>query len=334
MKPRSWILITGLMVLTTWSVSVQPAQARTVDKLKISEGYNDSNTITSPIFDGAGLQSLSIGAFTESFDREARVFQRRKGLMRGGLNSKLGPKVQPAGIFAELLRTEAGKMGLPVGDGGWVLSGNVRKILLENDVPSAWGMGVMLFYGTFELDLQLTSPDGEKIELSLTLYSYSVQGGLNALKSARDAMSELLIEGAQETLSYLNRGHFKAPPHSAMAARMMSLKESGDEDGSISHAVGLSGYTAAIPALLERLPSDDTEFGRSRIINAMARLRSPDVIKVLQSRYGKEDDDCRWYTLKAMAYIGTDEALNVVREKGPGDEEEYFQQFANRILEH
>jgi hypothetical protein len=334
MNLRNSFLIAVLVVLTTWGVSVQPAQARTVDKLKVSEGYDDRNTITSPIFDGTDLPPLSIGEFTESFDREARVFQRRKGLMRGGLNSKLGPKVQPAEIFAELLRTEADKMGLPVGDGGWVLSGNVRKILLENDVPSTWAMGVMLFYGTFELDLRLTSPDGEQTELSLTLYSYSVQGGLNGLKSARDAMSELLIEGAQETLSYLNRERFKAPPHASMADRIASLEQGKDEDGNISHIAGLSGYTAAIPMMLERLAVDDTEFGRSRMINAMARLRSPEVIQVLQSRYGKEDDDCRWYTLKAMAYIGTDEALNVVREKGPGDEEEYFRQFANRILEH
>ena len=111
MNHRNSFLIAALVVLTTWGVSVQPAQARTVDKLKVSEGYDDRNTITSPIFDGTDLPPLSIGEFTESFDREARMFQRRKGMMRGGLNSKLGPKVQPAEIFAELLRTEAGKMG-------------------------------------------------------------------------------------------------------------------------------------------------------------------------------------------------------------------------------
>jgi len=308
-----------------------PADAKTIKKLEVSEGYVDENTLPGPVVDGTSVR-LSVGTFTESFDRDG-VFQRRSGFWRGGLKAKLGPEVEPGTILSDLLRTEAESMGFGVGDGGWKIEGDVRALYLDNDLPSTWAMGVLLFYGYLEADVRVTSPGGETASRTFGLHSYTVQGGMNGLKSARDALAMQLIEGAREILVKLNAEYFHAPPSTAIADYLATLREKGTRDrDTLLLAVGLSGSEEAAPVLLDLLSKTEDEGDRYNIVNALAELAPADVVGSLAARYDDEEDDPRWATLKAMAYIGTDEATAVVREKGLNDKEEYFQALSRRIL--
>jgi hypothetical protein len=56
------------------------------------------------------------------------------------------------------------------------------------------------------------------------------------------------------------------------------------------------------------------------------------VVAPLSARYDKEDEDCRWYTLKAMDYIGNEAALALVRDKGVKDGHEPCKRLAKRVI--
>lgn len=312
---------------------VTHAEARAINKLKLSEGYTEVNTLEGPVLEGSGVGPIAFSEFAETFDRGERMFRRRSGFMRGGLKAKLGPAVRPGALLASCLESEAERMGLPVGEGGWRIGGTITELYFDNDLPSTWAMGVLLFYGSLTVDLEINSPEGQVSSTTLRLHHYSVQGGMNALKSARDALATLLIEGAQEIVVHLNRAHFHAPPHADVASKVDRLREAGllDQEGLI-HAVGLSGSADAVAALAELLRSEKDEGRRFHAINALANIASPDAIPVLGERYSTEDDDCRWATLKAMAYIGTDAALEVVRKEGLADREPYYRSVAEKIL--
>jgi hypothetical protein len=133
-------------------------------------------------------------------------------------------------------------------------------------------------------------------------------------------------------VSRLNRDLFRAPPRPDIDDRIGLLRGSGVEGHSSDlHAVGLSGSAAAVEPLLTLLPKDADENRRSAIIDALARLGSPDAVPLLASRYNTEDEDCRWYTLKAMDYIGGPAALALVKERGIKDKDGGPRRLAQRI---
>ena len=103
----------------------------------------------------------------------------------------------------------------------------------------------------------------------------------------------------------MNRDFFKAPVHRDMAAKLQRLQTSGAKGamGDLRH-VGLSGLPSATPALLARVPKEADENVRAAIIDALGLLGSADAVGPLAGRYATEDEDCRWYTLKTMDYIG------------------------------
>jgi HEAT repeat protein len=161
---------------------------------------------------------------------------------------------------------------------------------------------------------------------------YQQLSGTDPQGPAEAALHHLLVEGAQELLARLNRSHFHAAPAPDVAARVAELKGGVGRLRRELHAVGLSGSAEAVPVLLELLGREDDENDRSAIINALARLGGGSIVKPLAGRYAAEDEDCRWYTLKAMDYVGSAEAMAVVREQGLTDQEFFCQAIAGKIL--
>jgi hypothetical protein len=330
---RRFPLSTAAVALVIALCSLAPAEGRSIDKLKLSEGYTELNTLTSPVLVGAEVAPLEFQPFAEGFDRSERMFQRRSGAMRGGVKAKLGPGVVLGEILADSLGTEAERLGFRTGPGGWKVGGTIRELVFESDAPSTWAMGVLVFYGHMVVELEITSPDGKETSLPMALYSYSVQGGMNVFKSARDALATHSIQSAHEILVRLNRTHFGAPPHPEVAAWVEELTTGARKDAEpLIYRIGLSGSADAVNDLLAEVEREPDEGLRAHLIEALAHIASEESIPTLARRYGEEDDDCRWATLKAMAYIGSEEALAVVREQGLNDAETYYRKVAQRIL--
>jgi HEAT repeat protein len=83
--------------------------------------------------------------------------------------------------------------------------------------------------------------------------------------------------------------------------------------------------------LLDVLPNRKAVGDRAEIIIALANLGSPAALEPLASRYDGEDEDCRFYTLKAFDYIGGERAASLVREKGGKDEDNACRSLAARL---
>ena len=74
-----------------------------------------------------------------------------------------------------------------------------------------------------------------------------------------------------------------------------------------------------------------TEPGRAVIVDALAILGRVSAVGPLASPVLTEDEDPRWYTLKAMDYIGGDEAMKVVTSSGMSDKDLGPNRLAQRI---
>jgi hypothetical protein len=282
------------------------------------------------------MAPLSIAAFTSGFDRR-QLFVRRGGgnMFTRGPEYRLNQAVDVAALFAESLRTQAAAMGLRIaadGAAGWRLSGAVRDVFLESrQVP----YGATLFYGYLVADVQLEGPGGARHAETLRLHHYcsGYNAGMGRRDEAETCAAQLLVDGAQELLARLNRLHVHAAPHPSIAAKIAAVENApADPQRAAIRAIGLSGLEAATPALLKRLPNEQSESGRAAIVDALALLGSPAAVAPLAARYALEDEDPRWYTLKAMDYIGGDEAMKLVGTAGVNDEDTGPKRLAQRIV--
>jgi hypothetical protein len=93
----------------------------------------------------------------------------------------------------------------------------------------------------------------------------------------------------------------------------------------------LSGAPDAAAAILKWLPGEPDENRRSALIDTLADLGAVEAVPLLASRYAAEDEDCRWYSLKAMDYIGGETALALVRDRGTRDRDGGPRRLAERI---
>ena len=80
------------------------------------------------------------------------------------------------------------------------------------------------------------------------------------------------------------------------------------------------------------LPLGRFEEGASPGWHALASLGSPAAVAPLIARYALEDEDPRWYTLKALDYIGGDEAMKFVGTAGVNDDDNGPKRLAQRIM--
>ena len=328
MKRRALVLALGL------AACVAVVSATTMQQIKLTEGYDDVTRITTPIYENSGLSVET--AVTGGYDRKAKFVRRTGGRLPAtrGPEYDLNEKVDLAALLTEALHSEALAMGLNragASERAWRVTGTIREIYLESRQIY---MGSTLFYGYMDVELQVNSPSGESQTRRLRVHNYT--GGYNAGFGRRDeaesAAAHLLVEGAQEILARLNRDLFKAPPHRDMSGKLNHLQTAGVK-GNLGELrmVGLSGLPAAVPSLLSLVAKEGDENLRSAIIDSLAHLGSPDAVAPLSGRYAMEDEDARWYTLKAMDYIGGSEAERLVNTLGMKDKDAAPKRLAAKI---
>lgn len=324
------------VLLVTSVVCAAPAPAAIIDLLSLSEGRDDTNTLVSPVLDGASVPPVRIVPVQSSYDRAAKIIRRgTTGMFTKGPQYELAREVDMAALLTEALRSEAAGMGIRVVTdeaGAWQVGGSLNEIYMESkQIP----YGATLFYGFMDTTFDVTAPDGRKETRRMRFHHYygAYNAGLGRKDEARSGLAHLLLEGAQEAIARMNRDFFKAPAHPRFADVIRRLRESPDDvNRSELFAIGLSGSADAAAALIARLPGEKNENVRSATIDALAKIGSNDAVEPLARRYPSEDEDCRWYTLKAMDYIGGDAALGLVRNQGVNDKDGGPQRLARRIL--
>ena len=316
------------------SLFVAGVSAATIQQIRLSEGRDDPNLITAPVYESPGL-SIQF-AITSSYDRRAKFVRRTGGRLPAtrGPEYDLDQKVDVAALLNEALVSEALSMGLTragASEPAWKVTGTIKDVYLESRQVY---MGATLFYGYLDVELLLSGPDAATHSKRLRLHNYS--GGYNAGIGRRDeaesGAARLLVEGAQEILARLNRDVFKGAPHRDISGRLDRLQKSGVK-GNLGdlRMVGLSGLPAAAPALLGLVATEQQESSRAALIDALALLGAQEAVAPLAARYATEDEDPRWYTLKAMDYIGGPEAARVVSTAGLRDEDAGPKRLAGRI---
>ena len=306
--------------------------AATIKELKLADGYDDDNTISSPIFDSSSALPLKLGSIAPAYDRGKKIVRKGGGgFFTKGPEYKLDKKIDLAGMLAEALGSEAPAMGFRLADGdgeAWEIQGTLKDVYLESTQVY---MGATLFYGFMDVELQIRRAGGEPRIERLRAHNFhgAFNAGMGRRDEAKEALAHLLVEGAQEILARLNRAHFKAPLYPDLESSIAKLDSATPND---LHRLGLSGSTSASAAIVDLIPTTDDENDRARLIDALGRIGAKDAVGILVSRYGDEDEDCRWYTLKAMDYIGGDEAMSLVEEQGTEDDHEACKRLSKRIL--
>ena len=335
---RLAIVATVLAALSTLegTLIATPVRAQsTMNQLRLAEGADETNTLTSSVYDAGGTALVAIGAFTAAYDKK-QLFVRRGGgnMFTRGPEYKLSPTIDVTALLTETVEAQARAMGLRIagaGETGWQLSGTVRELYLESrQIP----YGATLFYGYINVEVQVGSPSGAKETMVMRLHTYG--GDYNAGGGRRDeaetAAARLLIEGAQELLASVNRAYIHARPSASMAAQLATLQAGRlRTQRATLRAIGLSGLDSATSTLLTLLPTEARESGRATVIDALALLGSVAAVEPLAQRYALEDEDCRWFTLKAMDYIGGEQAMKFVSTTGVADKDVGPKRLAARI---
>lgn len=304
-----------------------------LQKLVFLEGDDIEMGLRSPVLDASDV-TLSFVEFTEAFDRDASLFQPRKPKFMGGnVRPKLASDVSVGAFLAEALEREARLMGFATGDGGWKIGGRIEHLRVNYRSPAkGWSVGAVLYYGEMNVRLEVSSPDGAQEQIPLRIHFYSPGGG--GRSKSRVALTRQLMQAAQEVILFLSQRRFEAPAHPSISEMLDQLQAAGGEGhDELVEAIGLSGSEEAVPVFLDLLKQLEDKDDRAPIILALARIRSPNAVPLLASRYSEEKVDARWYTLKAMAYIGTPEAIALVRAEGLKDTSQACSDLAESILE-
>ena len=303
----------------------------TIKQVNLANGRDDTNRIGSPIFDAANVPPLRFSV-KATYDRSAKIVRRgATNMFTKGPEYNLDKAVDLGALFTEALQTESAAMGFRTSgasDGGWTIDGTIKSVYLESkQIP----YGATLFYGYMDVEFQVRGASAESQTRRLRIHNYfgGYNAGMGRKDEAEEALAHLLIEGAQEVIARLNRDVFKAAAHPTIDATVTRLGSGATAND--LHRVGLSSSASASETLLTMLIKEASENRRSAMIDALARLGSPDAVPVLASRYNTEDEDCRWYTLKAMDYIGGEAAMALVKSQGIKDKDGGPRRLAHRI---
>jgi hypothetical protein len=323
-----WTSMLALVVVAIVSLEA----IGTIDEIRLEDGRDDNNRIAAAVVDGAASQPLIVAPLTAAFNKKAKIVRRgATGFFTKGPEYNLDPKVDLALLLTDALRTEAAAMGFKVASSGdgWKVGGTIKDIYLESkQIP----YGATLFYGYMDVEWSVARGSAAPEVRRMRFHSYT--GGYNAGIGRKDeaavGLAHLLIEGAQEAVARLNQELFKAPPQALIAAKAKGVQSSVTVNE--LHHIALSGETAAAPSLLALLTKELDENRRSALIETLGRLGATEAVAPLASRYGTEDEDCRWYTLKTLDYIGGDAALALVRDQGLKDKDGGPRRLAERIV--
>ena len=311
-----------LLAVTVFLLALSHASGVTIKTVPLAEGRKEDNTLASAVINPSA--PLELGTFVQEFPAGGPLHRKKTGGVIGG-KSKTSPDLDLGSALAEALRGEAPRMGFELGPGGWKLGG-VLKALYYDLRTNGWAM---LYYGAISVDLEIVSPEGEVLHENLQLFNYDPEFAKYPLA----VVAEMLVEGSQEILARLNVRHFKFPADPSVAKMMGGISAEGASRKDLEcTAVGLSGSSDVVLPLLEVLKGTKDENDRGEIVDALARIEDARVIPVLDERYAREDEDVRWFTLKAMGYIGSVEAMKLVKEKGLTDRSKACRALAEDLL--
>ena len=321
-------VVAGFILSSPATVDAQS----TIKNLDLREGTNHENQVISPIYETSMTASLYVGAIERAYDVDALVVQRGSDgnvWVGSGPDYCLNQNVNLAELLRETLTVQGEAFGFSMTSeeaGAWVLTGTLREMQLVSEQTA----GATLFYGSAVVEIELGHPDGTSTSYDLTLYNYKSvhRGGFRKIGRAREAIVRMLVEFSHDILAHINMAAFSSPVFAELASASMS-----DADLNEIYRIGLTGSAEFVPRILDELPRRDEVIERMFLIEALARLGSTDAISPLAVRYEDEDEDCRWATLKAMAYIGGDAAIELVRTKGVQDEDLGTRRLAGRISE-
>ncbi len=315
---------------------VVTSSCATLQRVSLPAGLEDDNSLKAKVLDASGVSALSITTFSETFDRNLDICRGVHRAFVGGPSFKLGKDVNFGMLFAEALKSEAPKMGFTLGSGGWTIGGALKEIYAETSQKT--GYGALRFWGFLVVELDLTPPGAPAQKLRFRLHNYYQVGTFMNFSSKlpeETALARLMVDGAQELLGRLNRRFFRAPPDPSIAEMIAQMERLGSKaPESLIHAIGVSGSPEAVPVIQKRLSAEKDENARALLINALGRIGTPDLVPVLTAGYAADMEDGRWYILKAMDYIGTPEALAVIKEKGLRDEQAFNRDLAKRIVDN
>ena len=323
---------TGLCMVGVALATATVLAIGTIKELSLDDGRDDVNRLTGPAVDGSGT-AVAIGSIAGTFHKNAKIVRRgATGFMTRGPEYNLDKALDLGALFGTALKQEATAMGFAAsGPAAWQVDGTIKDIYVESkQIP----YGATLFWGFMDVDFRVTKGGAPPQTVSMRLHNYN--GGYNAGMGRKDeasvALAHLLVEGAQEALARLNRLHFKAPPHPAIAALLDQVKTMGEHRPAAAlHRLGLSGSPDAPAVLLALVPAEPDENRRSSLIEALGRLGVSAAVPVLSQRYAAEDEDCRWVTLKAMDYIGGADAEALVKSAGVADKDGGPRRLAEKI---
>jgi hypothetical protein len=307
------------------------AHAASVKKIDLKAGYKEGAIVSRPVLDGSAVGPIEVLAFREAYDKKENVIRRKKSrLTGGGLERTIDKQLDLGIVFADALRAEAPKMGFTVGSGGWKIGGEIREIYLDNATPSAWSMGVLLFYTSMTVKFELVSPSGERAEHSQRLLGYFVTSG----NVANNSLARQMVMGAQDALARLNASTFKAPPHAGVAAMLGEFQPRRVGDAKdLSRMIGLSGSRDAVAPLLEKLSQERDAGDRTFLVTALASVGGPDALNALAGRYADEDPDNRLATLKVYEYVGSADARQRAGEAFDKEPDEYLKKLAREVAD-
>lgn len=315
------------------AVSTVVVSAATIKEIKLADGYDDENTLKAPVIDNSGRPGVEISVVA-GFDRKAKFVRKTGSRFMASAEYDLDSKVDLGALLSEAFKAESTAMGFGQGATGtpWRVAATLTNAYMESRVVFG---NATLFYGFLDLGLKIDDPQGGSQFKTLRVHSYTggYSMGFARKAEAEGAVAHLLVEGAQEVLARLNRDYMKAPPHSSIAGRLAALRSAGAEKAQLDlRAVGLSGSPEATAVLIDMLPREQGEIYRALIINAIGVLGAPSAVTTLADRYAKEDEDPRYFTLKALDYIGGPEAAGKVSALGLQDEDSGPKRLAARIL--
>jgi hypothetical protein len=335
LKQRREILRSRIVAtLGILSLFVASIAAATIKQIRLTAGHDDVTRLAQPVYDNP--QRIAVEIEVTGGPHSGAKFVRRTG---GRLPATRGPEydldrsVDLASLLREAVQAEAAAMGFaPLGTSPkWQIKISIGDLYLESRQVY---MGATLFYGYADLQLDIRDPAGPTHVTTHRVHTY--WGGYNAGFGRRDeaevAAAHLIIEGAQEIVAVVNRRYIKLSPRPEMQALLDTVRASGARSlGAELRAVSLSGLEDATPVLLKLLAAEPDENNRSRIIDAIAILGSVDAVAPLASRYSSEDQDCRYYILKAMDLIGGTQAMQLVSGAGMADKDTGPKRLASRI---
>lgn len=315
-------------------VIAPPAQAaKPLAEINLELGRNDTNRIVAPVYDTSQAPSVHFEPLEVGFDPSSLVVRR---LVKRVPQNTLPSSLDLGRLLADGLTWEGRAMGLgraQAGEAEWKVGGTIDDLFLETrPIP----FGPILYYTHLHVTFEVEGPEtSATIPMRVHNMIARFNGGMGARDENTEAFNIFLVEASQELVARLNRRFFQAPHNPALEASILNMMPGmvGDREPEVRR-IGLSGYQGAVEPLLELLRQLPDENHRVFVIEALAWLGSEQAVPTLVERYRGEDEDCRFYTLKALDVIGGERAEKLIEREGRKDPDPACRALANRLSGH